>query len=121
MKRVSSSANAWSKDLASIGKQATAVGSTLTKSLTLPILGLGLASIKAASDFESSFAGVRKTVDATEPEFAALAQGLRDMAKEIPTSVNELNAVAEAAGQLGIKKDDILEFTRTMADLGVTT
>jgi TP901 family phage tail tape measure protein len=121
MKKASDSAKVWTKDLSSIGKQATAVGSVLTKAITLPLLGLGAGAIKMASDFESSFAGVRKTVDATEPEFAQLAQGLRNMAKEIPISVNELNKVAEAAGQLGIKKDDILQFTRTMADLGVTT
>jgi len=120
-KRVSASANTWSKSLGNIGRQATAVGSALTKTITLPLVGIGIAAVKAASDFESSFAGVRKTVEATEPEFAALAQGLRDMAKEIPVNVNELNKVAEAAGQLGIKKDDILQFTRTMADLGVTT
>jgi TP901 family phage tail tape measure protein len=121
MKRASSSAKVWSDDLNNMGRQATAVGSALTRTITLPLVGMGLAAVKAASDFESSFAGVRKTVDATEPEFEALAQGLRDMSKEIPTNVNELNKVAEAAGQLGIKKDDILQFTRTMADLGVTT
>lgn len=121
MKAAQGSAKAWSTDLTSMGRQATAVGSALTRTITVPLLGVGLASIKAASDFESSFAGVRKTVNATEPEFAALAQGLRDMAKEIPVNVNELNKVAESAGQLGIKKEDILQFTRTMADLGVTT
>jgi TP901 family phage tail tape measure protein len=127
-KRVSSSAKAWGSDLNIVGRQATAIGSTLTRTLTLPILGVGVASIKAASDFESSFAGIRKTVDGVvgstgELTAAGLAiqQGMRDMAKEIPVSVNELNKVGEAAGQLGIKKDDILQFTRTMADLGVTT
>ncbi|MGE0362790.1 MAG: phage tail tape measure protein [Vicinamibacterales bacterium] len=112
---------AWAKDLRAFGQHATQVGQALTKALTVPILGLGAGAIKAASDFESSFAGVRKTVDATEPEFAKLAQGLRNMAKEVPANVNELNKVAEAAGQLGIRKEDILQFTRTMADLGVTT
>jgi TP901 family phage tail tape measure protein len=86
--------------------------------------GIGLA-LKSAADaaiaFESSFAGIRKTVDATEPEFAALAQGMRDLAKEIPVNVNELNRIGEAAGQLGIKKEAILGFTRTVADLGATT
>lgn len=75
----------------------------------------------AAIEFESSFAGVRKTVDATETEFAALAQGFRDMAKEIPVNVNELNRIGEAAGQLGIKKEAILEFTDVVAKLGATT
>lgn len=75
----------------------------------------------AATEFESSFAGVRKTVDATEPEFTAMAQALRDLAKEIPVNVNELNRIAEAAGQLGVEKDAILGFTETVAKLGVTT
>lgn len=82
--------------------------------------GLGAAA-KAAMDFESSFAGVRKTVDASEAEFQALAQGMRDLATEIPVNVNELNRIGEAAGQLGIHKSAILGFTEVVAKLGVTT
>lgn len=82
---------------------------------------VGVASLKAAIDFESAFAGVRKTVDASEAEFAKLEKGIRDMAKSIPASTTEIAAVAEAAGQLGIKTDDILGFTRVMIDLGNTT
>jgi len=120
-KRAAGVADSFAKDMKKIGQQATQVGQALTRTLTVPLVALGAGAIKAASDFESSFAGVRKTVNATEPEFAALAKGLRNMAKEIPVNVNELNKVAESAGQLGVKKEDILQFTRTMADLGVTT
>lgn len=121
MKRVGSSAQAWSKDLGSIGRQASQLGASLTRTLTLPIVGAGVGMVKAAADFESSFAGVRKTVDATEPEFKALAQEFRNLAKEIPINVNELNRLGEAAGALGIKKDDIKEFTRVAALMGQTT
>ena len=82
--------------------------------------GLVLAA-KAAIDFESSFAGVRKTVDATEPQFRRLADGIREMAKEIPVGVNELNRIAELGGQLGVEVDGLLEFTETIAMIGVTT
>ncbi len=85
------------------------------------VAALGLGATKMAVDFESSFAGVRKTVDATEAQFAELSKGFRGMAKEIPVNVNELNRIGEAAGQLGIKQENILGFTRVMADLGVTT
>lgn len=78
-------------------------------------------TIGASISFESSFAGVRKTVDATEEEFAALETGIRDMSKEIPLSVVGLNQIAEAAGQLGIETENILGFTETMAMLGETT
>jgi TP901 family phage tail tape measure protein len=121
MKRSANAATKWSKDLRSIGQQATAVGSTLTKALTLPIVGIATASVKASIDFESSFAGVRKTVDATEEEFAQMAQGFRDLAKTIPINVNELNRLGEAAGALGIPKAEIVDFARVMALLGVTT
>lgn len=85
---------------------------------------LGLAirdTTQAAIDFESSFAGVRKTVDATEPQLQVLAEGFRAMAREIPITVDEINRIGESAGQLGIARGAILDFTRTVAELGTTT
>ncbi len=75
----------------------------------------------AGISFESAFAGVKKTVNATAEELNALKSGIRDMAKEIPTAATELAGIAESAGQLGIQTPNILEFTRVMADLGVAT
>lgn len=109
------------KDLKGFGTEMTSVGKALTIGLSAPIAAIAATSIKAAVDFESSFAGVRKTVNATEAQFGQLATGFRNMAKEIPVNVNELNKIGEAAGQLGIKTENILGFTRVMADLGVTT
>ena len=80
------------------------------------------ATIKAASDFESAFAGVRKTVDATEEEFGVLEQAIKTMAGEIPKSHAELARIMEIAGQLGVKGvDGLTKFTRTVADLTETT
>lgn len=98
----------------------TTAGTALTAFGAATLGGLGLA-VKAAMDWESAFAGVRKTVDASEAEFAALEQGLRSMARELPASHTEIAAVAEAAGQLGIETPNILGFTRTMVDMGVAT
>lgn len=80
-----------------------------------------VASAKSAIDFESAFTGVEKTVDGTEQQMEQLKQGIREMAKEIPSTTTEISAVAEAAGQLGIKTEDILSFTRVMIDLGNST
>jgi TP901 family phage tail tape measure protein len=121
MRRSADTAKLWSKELKTVGRQATEVGAALTRTLTLPIAGVGLAAAKLAMDFESSFAGVRKTVDGTEPELAALAQGFRDLSKTIPVNVNDLNRLGEAAGALGIPKDKIVEFAAVMAKLGVST
>lgn len=78
-------------------------------------------STKAAIDWESSWAGVTKTVDGTKSQLAGLEGGLRDMAKSLPASHGEIASVAEAAGQLGIKVGDVEGFTKVMIDLGETT
>lgn len=108
------------EQLTALGKSATSLGAALLPA-SLAVGAFGLGAIKLASDFESSFAGVRKTVDASEPELARLAQGFRDMSMEIPVTVNELNRIAEAGGQLGVKTSDLEGFTRTMAAMGEAT
>ena len=80
-----------------------------------------ITSAKTAIDFEDAFAGVEKTVDGTAEQMKELKQGIRNMAKEIPSTTTEISAVAEAAGQLGIKTEDILSFTKVMIDLGNST
>lgn len=87
---------------------------------TAVVLGLGLAT-KAAISWESAFAGVRKTVDGSDAEIAALEGELRNLARTLPATHEEIAGVAEAAGQLGIKRKDIAEFTETMVALGETT
>jgi TP901 family phage tail tape measure protein len=85
-------------------------------------IAVGLAlSAKAAITFESSFAGVKKTVDTTEEGFQRLSDGIRRLATEIPVGVNELNRITELGGQLGVQAPDLLEFTETIALIGVTT
>ncbi len=113
--------NQASKDLKKAGKEMSAVGSSLTKGLTLPILGMAAAASKAAIDYESAFAGVRKTVEATESQFSSLNSGILEMTKSMPQSAVEIAGISEAAGQLGIQTDNILGFTKTMAMLGDTT
>jgi len=85
------------------------------------VAAIGGASLKMAVDFETAFAGVRKTVDATEEEFAGLDAELKAMTKELPVTYTELARIAEAAGQLGIAKGDIIDFTNVIAKLGMAT
>jgi hypothetical protein len=99
----------------------TGAGRMLTAGLTVPIVGMAAASVKASVDFESAFAFVRKSVAATEPEFAQLRQGIRDMAKEMPASASAIAEVAGEAGQLGVASQDLLKFTEVAIKLGATT
>jgi TP901 family phage tail tape measure protein len=84
--------------------------------------GVIAGSVKAAVDWESAFAGVRKTVDASEEEFAKLSEGIKAMSKEIPVSAGELAGLGEVAGSLGVEgTDNILKFIKVTAAMGVST
>lgn len=108
--------------LTGLGSSFTSAGKTLTKNVTVPIVGLGTVATKAAVDFESAFTGVRKTVDATEEEFDALSKGIKEMSGTMPQSASEIAGVMEVAGQLGVRgTDSLLQFTKTMVMLGDAT
>lgn len=108
--------------ISQVGQNISGFGSALTRGVTAPIVaGAGLV-VKAAIDYESAFAGVKKTVDETATvSYQKLSDGIRQMAKELPASAVEIANVAEVAGQLGIKTEDILSFSRTMIDMGEST
>ena len=113
--------DSFGKKASSTGKALTGAGKSLSKTVTTPIVAMGTAAIKASLDFESSFTSVRKTVDATETEFAALASASKSMSTQIAASTTEINEVMATAGQLGIANDYLVDFTRTMIDLGNST
>jgi len=102
------------KSLAAIGVGITAIG----------VVGaVGIAAVtKTAIEFESAFAGVRKTVELSEAEFAKLNQRFKDISTSTPVTFVELSKIGELAGQLGVNGVDNLEkFTKTIADISVTT
>ncbi len=76
---------------------------------------------QAGIGFESAFDGIKRNTNTTAQEYAQLKERILEMTREIPATGEEILAVTEAAGKLGIGKDNLLEFTRTMIDLGKTT
>ena len=76
---------------------------------------------QASRDWESAFTGVRKTVEASDEELAALNDSLLEMSTRIPLTTTALAGIAEMAGQLGIKTADIASFTETVAAMAAST
>lgn len=79
------------------------------------------ACVDASIEFESAMTGVAKTTDMTQAELGDMADAIQDLSTRIPATTTEIAGVAEAAGQLGIAKDDILAFSEVMVNLGVAT
>jgi TP901 family phage tail tape measure protein len=109
------------------GDSLIGAGAALTAAMALPTAALA-ATVRAAIDFESAFAGVRKTIDTSEEGFDALRESILRMAISPDTAVsslrgaqNELARIMEIAGQLGVPIAGLDLFTETIAMLGMTT
>ena len=85
-------------------------------------LGAAMAlTVGASTKFEDSFAGIKKTVNASDAEFKQLALSVRELATEIPIATSQLNQIGELGGQLGVKTSGLPIFIDTIAKLGVAT
>lgn len=79
-------------------------------------------SINSAIEYEDAFVGVTKTVDETaNTSYEDISKAIKEMAATTGISKTEIAGVAEAAGQLGISADDLMQFTDTMVKMGMTT
>lgn len=107
-----------------VGELAKTGLKAVTGVITTVSAGMGAAGVAASNfgiEFESAFAGVKKTVNATDGELDELRDDIIKMSKEIPQSAASLAEISEAAGQLGIKTQNIKNFTSVMANMGVAT
>jgi TP901 family phage tail tape measure protein len=126
--RMGSAMTNFGNTLQNVGGKMTGLGNTMTVGVTAPIVaGVG-AVVKSAMSWESAFAGVKKTNDEVVDSngnvvysYADLESGLRGLTAQLPASHQEIAGVAEAAGQLGIKSQDVVSFTKTMIDMGEST
>lgn len=75
----------------------------------------------ASIEFESAMTGVSKTTDMSAAELQAMSEAVMKLSTEIPVTTTELANVMEVAGQLGISKDNLLDFSTVMSQLATAT
>lgn len=103
-----------------LGQVGAGLDSIATRGAIAAAAGLG-AVITTAASFEQAFTGVEKTVDGTDAQLAELEDTLRGMARTMPVAFEELAAIGEAGGALGIARESIDEFVDVVARLAVST
>ena len=78
-------------------------------------------SAKAAIDFESSMADVRKVVSGIEtPEaFAEISNEIIGLSNRLPIAAKGFAEIYAAAGQAGIAREDLKQFAEQVAHSGI--
>lgn len=122
--RAESQLGSFQGTLHNVASQLESTGAGITTAVGAPVGALGGAIIKLGADFETGLSRVRKTTGLTTAETEALGKGLLDLSASAAgggRSADELTKIAEVAGQLGVAKGDILDFTRVIAQFSSAT
>ena len=78
-------------------------------------------SVDIAVSFESAFAWIKKTIDATDKQFSKLSKTLKDLSTKIPVTFEELSKIWEIWGQLWVWIADIDKFVESVARISAST
>lgn len=120
LKSFKSKAGAMEKSFYNTSKGMQGLGKAMMP-VTLAV-GAGVAaSIKSYSNLETALVKVRKTTDLSNKEFAKFSDDIVKMSRRIPESAENIAKVAETAGQLGVSKEHLVDFTETMVKMGTAT
>ncbi|CAN0621505.1 Phage tail tape measure protein [Burkholderia multivorans] len=79
-----------------------------------------IAATKAAIDFESSMADVRKVVNFDTPkQFAEMSTDILNLSKQLPMAAADIAKIAAAGGQAGIGRSELPQFASDAVKMGV--
>lgn len=124
------------KELKQTGEAGTNMGDSLVGAFRAVKAGIAAAGITmalramvgaikecvtASIQFESAMAGVAKTNNLEGEALAAMSKQVLELSKTMPMSATEFASIMETAGQLGVANENLISFSKTMANLGVAT
>jgi len=96
------------KDIEKAGRSISSVGSNMTKSVTMPILGIGGAAIKLAADFEAGMDKVASISGATGDDLKKLSAKAEEMGNATKFSAKESADAFSYMAMAGWKTEDML-------------
>lgn len=94
-----------------VGENMSKIGGTLTKSLTVPIAGTGVAITKMAIDFESSFAKVSTLLDKNVVDYDQYKNDLLKASDDSKTAVGEFSEAVYGSISAGVDQTKAIKFT----------
>lgn len=100
-----------------VGSKMASVGKTLTKSITVPIVGIAGASVKTGMEFEATMSKVSAITGATGKNFDMLKQQAKDLGAQTAWSAKEASEAMTYLGMAGFNTQQIMATMPSMLDL----
>ncbi|MDR2059468.1 MAG: phage tail tape measure protein [Lactococcus lactis] len=120
-KQVQNFQNNTNSTMSTVGQVATSTGKTLTKAVTVPIVGVGVAAAKVGGDFEAQMSRVKAISGATGSSFEELRQQAIDLGAKTAFSAKESAAGMENLASAGFDAKEIMEAMPGLLDLAAVS
>ena len=101
--------------VAAMGADVQAAGVAMSKYLTAPLVGVGVASVKLASDYGDSIKKISALTSASAEDIAQWAGEMQQLGIAIGKSPQELSAAMYAIASSGIKGKEAMELLTAAA------
>lgn len=104
--------DAVAKKVSGVGDSIEKVGTSFTKNLTAPILGVGAASVKAFNEVDEGLDTITKKTGATGEEAEKMGESLKNLATSIPTDFKTAGeAIGEVNTRFGLTGDELEDLS----------
>lgn len=113
MRKLSSQAKATGKSIQNAGNTIASAGSSLTKTVTAPIVGVGVAAVKTAADFENAMAKVGTIADTTQTPMNKLKKQVKELSNTVGVGVSDIAEAQYQAISAGVETSKSVSFVST--------
>nr|DAU44733.1 MAG TPA: minor tail protein [Caudoviricetes sp.] len=120
-KEVQNFQNNTNSTMSTVGQVTTSTGKTLTKAVTVPIIGIGVAAAKVGGDFEAQMSRVKAISGATGSSFDELRQQAIDLGAKTAFSAKESAAGMENLASAGFDSKEIMKAMPGLLDLAAVS
>lgn len=103
------------------GVKTEKVGKMLTRSVTVPLVAMGVYAGKTAIQFDTAMANVRKTTNMSSEEIEKLARSAQNLSTKQPVTAETLLNIEALGAQLGVTNDKLESFATVVSGLDIAT
>ena len=103
------------------GKKIEKIGKQMSVALTTPLIMLGKQMFGDATEYESAYVGMQKTVEGTAEQYEHLNETVLQLSETTPTSYTDLMGIAQTGGNLGVTIDNMETFLKSFSALQAAT
>lgn len=121
LKTLQSQTATFSGKMSALGNTMSSIGGTLTTSVTLPLVGLGTAALKAGNDFEAQMSRVQAISGATGEELQSLNELALQLGADTSFSASQAAQGMENLASAGFTVNEIVAAMPGLLDLAASS